>query len=305
MQKGVILLKKKFPGLLILGVSLLVYGKTVAPTVSFWDSGEFIASAALLQIPHPPGAPVYLMLARVFSLVAPGSTSVALFVNLLSVVASAFTVFFIYKILILLFQMVREEEKQYPFWLEELAAVSGALLFAFTDTFWYSAVEAEVYALSLFFSATTFRVFLKWHLQKQSSPRLFFLGVLLLGISIGVHLLNLLMTPVFVLLVFWKQLLFLGLVSNGLWPAMKMEILMVNDWGFPQHSGLVAWLILLTIVLVAGLVITYRKHPVVHFCLLTIALLFMGWTSYLMVPVRAAANPFINMRLDRNVSVCF
>lgn len=321
MQKGVIFLKNFFPGLFILGISLLVYGKTVAPTVSFWDSGEFIASAALLQIPHPPGAPVYLMLARVFSIVAPNATSVALFVNLLSVVASAFTVFFIYKILILFFQMVREEEKQYPFWVEELAAVSGSLLFAFTDTFWYSAVEAEVYALSLFFSAITLWIFLKWYLQKQISSRLFFLGVFLLGISIGVHLLNLLMMPVFVLLFFWKQfgynlkttlkgmlvgflvlgVLFLGLVSNGLWPAMKMEILMVNGWGFPQHSGLVTWLALLTVLLIVGLVISYRKHPVVHFCLLTIALLFMGWSSYLIVPVRAAVNPYINMNAPDNV----
>ncbi|WP_291859385.1 DUF2723 domain-containing protein [Marinilabilia sp.] len=321
MQKGLIFLKKNFPGLLVLGVALFVYAKTAAPTVSFWDSGEFIASAALLQIPHPPGAPFYLMLARVFSLMAPDATSVAFFVNLLSAVASAFTVFFSYKILKLFFQMVRDTDKLYPVWIEELAAVSGALLFAFTDTFWYSAVEAEVYALSLFFSAITFYIVLKWFVQKQASPRLFFLGVFLLGLSIGVHLLNLLMTPVFVLLFFWKQFgynfqstlkgllvgfvvlggLFLGLVSNGLWPAMKLEILLVNQWGFPQHSGLVSWFVLLTVVLVVGLTFTFRKHPVVHFCFMIVFLLFMGWTSYLMVPVRAAAKPDINMNAPDNV----
>jgi hypothetical protein len=321
MQKGLNSLKKNFPGLLVLGVALLVYAKTVAPTVSFWDSGEFIASGAMLQIPHPPGAPVYLILARIFSLLAPDSTSVAFFVNLLSVVASAFAVFFVYKILVLFFQMVRDHNEQKPYWIEEFAAVTGALLFAFTDTFWFSAVEAEVYALSLFFSAITLWVFLKWYVCEDAAPRLFYLGVFLLGLSIGVHLLNLLMTPVFVLLFFWKQygyslkvtlkglflgfvalgILFLGLVSNGLWPAMKMEILLVNHWGWPQHSGLVMWLVLIIFALVAGLIITHKKHPVVHLCTLVVALLFMGWTSYLMVPVRAAANPYINMNTPDNV----
>lgn len=321
MQKGAIFLKKNFPDLLVLGIALLVYGKTVAPAVSFWDSGEFIASGALLQVPHPPGAPVYLLLARMFSLFAPDAASVALFVNLLSAVASAFAVFFIYKILVLFFRMLRAKDETKPTWIEQFSAVTGALLFAFTDTFWFSAVEAEVYALSLFFSAITLWVFLKWYMQEQASPRLFYLGVFLLGLSVGVHLLNLLMSPVFVLLFFWKQfglnakvtlkgllfgfgvlgVLFLGLVSNGLWPAMKLEILMVNQWGWPQHAGLVMWLLLLIAGLVVGLVITYRRKPAVHFALMVIALIFIGWTSYLMVPVRASANPYINMNAPDNV----
>jgi hypothetical protein len=321
MQKGLIFLKKNFPGLLVLGAALLVYGKTVAPTVSFWDSGEFIASGALLQVPHPPGAPVYLLLARVFSLLAPDVTHVAFFVNLLSAVASAFAVFFIYKILVLFFRLLRDENKQKPIWIGPFAAVTGALLFAFTDTFCFSAVEAEVYALSLFFSAITLWVFLKWYMLEQASPRLFYLGVFLLGLSIGVHLLNLLMTPVFVLLFFWKQFghnvkitikgliwgfgvlggLFFGLVSYGLWPAMKLEILLVNHWGWPQHAGLVMWLALMVTGLVVGLVITYRRNPAVHFGFMIVSLVFVGWTSYLMVPVRASANPYINMNAPDNV----
>ncbi len=314
-------MKKIFPELFVLGVALLVYGKTVAPTVSFWDSGEFIASGALLQVPHPPGAPVYLMLARVFSLFAPDALYVALFVNLLSVVASAFAVFFIYKVLVLLFQITGDKEKQNPLGIIRLSAATGALVFAFTDTFWFSAVEAEVYALSLFFSAITLWIFLKWYMQRESSPRLFYAGVFLLGISIGVHLLNLLMTPVFVLLFFWKYygysirlslkalllgfgvlgFLFFGLVSNGLWPAMKLEILLVNHLGLPQHAGLAVWLVLLISGLVAGMVISYRKYPKVHCIFMVISLIFIGWTSYLMVPVRASANPYINMNVPDNV----
>ena len=321
MRQGLSFLKKNFPGLLVLSVAMLVYGKTMAPTVSFWDSGEFIASGALLQIPHPPGAPLYLMLARIFSLLVPFTPGVAFSVNLLSAVASAFVVFFFYKILRLLFVLLREKISPAPCWVEEVSAVAGALLFAFTDTFWYSAVEAEVYALSLFFSAVTFWVFLKWYGQEKNDPRLFYVGVFLLGLSVGVHLLNLLMTPVFVLLFAWKQfgvqkkstlygllagflvlgIFFLGWISGGLWPAMKMEILVVNNWNWPQQSGLVIWLSFVVLVLFGGLFISYRKHPSVHFGFMVAGLFFLGWTSYLMVPIRASANPYINMNAPDDV----
>lgn len=321
MHKGLNYLKKNFPGLLILGISLLVYGKTVAPTVSFWDSGEFIASASMLQVPHPPGAPVYLMLARMFTIFAPVSADIAFFVNHLSVVASGFTVFFIFRILQLLFRMVRTQDRPTPWWVELVAAGSGALLFAFTDTFWYSAVEAEVYALSLFFSAITLWSFLRWYLSGVESPRWFYLGVFLLGLSIGVHLLNLLMTPVFVLLFFWKKFgsgvrstllgllwgivtlgtLFFGLVSYGLWPAMKLELLLVNKWGLFQHSGVLVWLILLAGGIIFGMYFSFRRFPKAHFGFTIAGLLLFGWFSYLMVPVRASANPDINMNAPDNV----
>jgi len=313
--------EKHFPGLAVWLVAFLAYSFTVSPTVNFWDCGEYIASAAGLQVPHPPGAPLYLLLARVFSLLAPSDAMVAWSVNMLSVVASAFTVFFLYKILLLFFGMVKDKSGPFKKLHGELSAVIGALLFAFTDTFWFSAVEAEVYALSLFFSSLTLWVFLKWYLQDGPHARWFFLGVYLLGLSIGVHLLNLLLVPVFVLLYGWKRhahslkvtvlsmgggflllgLLFWGLVMNGLWPAEKLELWMVNSLGLPQHSGLLFWVIALIGIHIGALTLLKKKYPAVGFVFLMSALILMGWSSYALVPVRAAAGPTVNMNAPDDV----
>jgi len=314
-------LKKHAGSLFVFCVSLVVYSVTVAPTTSFWDCGEFIASAYRLQVPHPPGAPVYLLLARFFSLFAPDTSQVALTVNMLSVTASAFTVMFLYKIFLLLFKLLgREVTANRPLY-EEISAISGTLLFAFTDSFWYSAVESEVYATSLLFSTVTLWAFLKWYVQSDSHPRLFFLGVYLLGLSIGVHLLNLLLVPVFVLLYVWKQrdhgvsksigailsgflllaVLYWGLIANGLWPAQKFELWLVNALGLPIHSGLILFVFVLLAVHVAGIVFTFPRHRVVHFAFLISALILMGWFSYTLVPVRAHAGPPINMNAPDDV----
>ncbi|MFW5754568.1 MAG: DUF2723 domain-containing protein, partial [Marinilabiliaceae bacterium] len=313
--------EKHFPGLAVWLVAFVVYSFTVSPTVSFWDCGEYIASAAGLQVPHPPGAPLYLLLARAFSLMAPSGAMVAWSVNMLSVVASAFTVFFLYKILLLFFGMVKDGTTPFSRLHGELSAVTGALLFAFTDTFWFSAVEAEVYALSLFFSSLTLWVFLKWYVQDGNRPRWFFLGVYLLGLSIGVHLLNLLLVPVFVLLYGWKRhgpqlkvtalsllggflllgVLFWGLVMNGLWPAEKLELWMVNSLGMPQHSGLIAWVIVLISIHVGALTLLKQKDTALRFVFLISALILMGWASYALVPVRASAAPPVNMNAPGDV----
>ncbi|MFO8000819.1 MAG: DUF2723 domain-containing protein [Marinilabilia sp.] len=302
-------------------VAFGVYSSTVSPTVDFWDCGEFIASANGLQVPHPPGAPLYLLVGRLFALLAPGEMMTALAVNMLSVTASAFTVFFIYKILILLIGMLSAGDIPFKRLIIEFAAVTGALLFAFTDTFWTSAVESEVYALSLFFSSASLWVFLSWYMRDEMSPRWFFAGVYLLGLSLGVHLLNLLLVPVFALLFGWKRygtrlhvtvkslaggalilgFLFWGVVSNGLWPGRELELFMVNSMGMPQHSGLITWVIGLIAVHVFGLLFTLKRHKTLHFILLVSALVFMGWFSYALVPIRSSAGPQINMNAPDDV----
>jgi hypothetical protein len=321
MSRPFAFLKRRYPGILVFILSLVVYSLTMSPTVSFWDCGEFISSAAGLLVPHPPGAPLYLLLGRLFAFLAPAPSLVALFVNFLSVLASAFTIFFIYNILTLILGIIGDGTKKANRFSVEVSSVTGALLFAFTDTFWYSAVEAEVYALSLFFSAATLWAFLKWYVQKGSDSRLFFLGVYLLGLSIGVHLLNLLLVPVFALLTGWKQegcclkstvksliagvvvlaALYWGLIVNGLWPAMKLELLMVNSFGFPQHSGLIIWLIFLFFFHIVVMAFSYRKNAGIHVVFLVSALVLVGWFSYMLVPIRAAANPRINMNAPDNV----
>ncbi|MGM0377721.1 MAG: protein O-mannosyl-transferase family, partial [Bacteroidota bacterium] len=172
-----------------------------------------------------------------------------------------------------------------------------------------------------FFSSLTFWVFLKWYIQKENQPQWFFLGVYLLGLSIGVHLLNLLLVPVFVLLYGWRRyghrlavtlpalvggilllgLLFWGLVMNGLWPAEKLELWMVNSLGLPRHSGLFAWVLVLVGIHIGVLAFFKQKYRRLRFAILISALIFMGWFSYTLVPVRAAANPPVNMNAPDDV----
>jgi hypothetical protein len=312
---------KNYTALLVLAISMPVYATTVAPTASFWDCGEFIASATFLQVPHPPGAPLYLLLGRIFSLFAPTPSLVALFINMLSVTASAFTVFFVYKILIILFQIIKIDPYAGKKGCTEVASATGALLFAFTDTFWTSATEAEIYSLSLYFSVVTLWAFLSWFTSLHNDPRWFFLGVFLLGLSIGVHLLNLLLVPVFVLLMGWKHwgthltvtvksllsgflllgILFWGVVSNGLWPAMKMELFFVNSLGLPKHTGLAVWIIALVVIHISGIFYSHHRNRIVHFAFVTSTLFLFGFSSYALVLLRAEANPPVNMNDPDNV----
>ncbi|MGH7452423.1 MAG: glycosyltransferase family 117 protein, partial [bacterium] len=135
-------------GLITSIIALAAYLRTLAPTVSFWDCGEFIACSYILGVPHPPGAPLYLLLGRVFSLL-PLAADIGWRVNLISALASAATVLLTYLIIL---QLIREFRRQDHGWPEVVAAVIGALAFAFSDSFWFNAVEAEVYALSMFFT---------------------------------------------------------------------------------------------------------------------------------------------------------
>ncbi len=317
------IVEKNFPGIVVFVISLAVYWHTASPTVSFWDCGEFISCAAFLQVPHPPGAPLYLILARLFTLFAGDVTTVAFCVNILSVLASASAVWLVYKILYLLLALSGTDQKQHEKLIMEAASMLGALLFAFTDTFWFSAVEAEVYALSLFFSALTLWVFLKWYSLPASSAngRWLFLGIYLVGLSLGVHLLNLLMVPAFVLLFGWKRwgyhlkvtlgslaagflilaLLYGGLVRNGLLLAGHLELFLVNDLGFFQHSGVLLWFVLLVGLLAWGIWYSHKRLPLLHFGLVAFALLFMGWSSYLLIPIRSAAGTPINMNSPDDV----
>ncbi|MGQ1889314.1 glycosyltransferase family 117 protein [Thermophagus sp. OGC60D27] len=314
-------LRRNLSGLLVLMTSLIVYFFTVSPTVSFWDCGEFIASAYRLQVPHPPGAPVYLLLARFFSMWVSDASMVAFSINILSVIASTFSVFFLYKILLLLLGVMTTGETLKKRLFMEMASVAGALMFAFTDSMWYSAVESEVYASSLFFSMITLWLFLSWYLREKDSSRLFFLGVYLLGLSIGVHLLNLLFIPVFVMLFVWKVrghtvkftiqgillgvfllgVIHWGLIVNGLVPAMCLEGWLVNDLGFPKHSGLIVFAVVLGGIHVLGLILTCRSRPVFHFGFLVSTLILIGWFSYAFVLIRAEAGCPINMNSPDNV----
>ena len=183
-------------------IALITYGMTVEPTASFWDCGEFIATAYKLQIGHPPGAPLFMIIGRVATLFAMGDTTkVAYMMNLLSALASAGSILFLFWTITHLARKIFKAEEGH-FSTGSLIAIFGsglvgALAYTFSDTFWFSAVEGEVYALSSFFTAIVFWAMLKWEevADQPYADRYIVLIAYLMGLSIGIHLLNLLAIP--------------------------------------------------------------------------------------------------------------
>ena len=203
-------LKRLFSLVLFL-ISGGVLLSTMAPTVSLWDCGEFITCIAKLEVGHPPGTPFYLLLARLFTLFAIDTSYIAFWSNLLSVVASAGSVVLLFSILTHMFRQLFPEELATPrkYLNILIPAFIGALAFSFTDTFWFSVVESEVYALSIFFTALGVWAVFKWEDEfvnrKQGTRWLIFISYLM-GLSTGVHLLNLLTIPVLFQVVYFMNL---------------------------------------------------------------------------------------------------
>ena len=298
-------------------LSAILYLATMAPTVSLWDCGEFISCAARLEVGHPPGAPFFLLLGRFFTLFAADASQIAWWSNLLSVLASAATIALLYYIIahIIRFSWPTPTNN---FFRTSVPAAIGALLFAVTDTFWFSAVESEVYALSMFFTAITFWAILKWEEERQNNQsglRWIVLISYLTGLSIGVHLLNLLAIPVLVMIVWfrmqhfgWKEMgkallvgfLILGVilflfVQNGLWLAAKMELFMVNQMGLPLQSGLITFVLLLFAILFYAVFKTRAKNNLLHFISINLLVFFIGYGSYALIIIRANAQTPINL----------
>ena len=190
-------------------ISLLVYVLTLEPTLSLWDCGEFLTSAYKLEINHSPGAPLFMLIGRIFSLLSFGNPAKAAFaINLVSATSSAATIIFLYWTIVWLISKLEQSQgKNYPLALKFGAAAIGALSFAFTDSFWFSAVEAEVYSLSSLFSAVVLWAATKWEREadQPNSSRWIILVFFLIGLSIGVHLLNLLVIPSIGLIIFFRK----------------------------------------------------------------------------------------------------
>ncbi len=198
-------------GLLTFFISFFVYLRTVAPTVSLWDCGEFIASSYILGVPHPPGAPFYLIIGKIFSLI-PFHADIGFRVNMISVLSSSFTILFLYLIITQLIRSYQGTiEEQFDKFIVCGAALIGALTLAFSYTFWFNAVEAEVYAPSMLFTSATLWLALRWfeHREELSSIRNLIVIVYLVGLSYGVHLLNILVVPTIILLILFHKPRFL------------------------------------------------------------------------------------------------
>ena len=302
-------------GWAVWALATLVYFLTVEPTASFWDCGEFIASAYKLEVGHPPGAPFFMLLAR-FLMIPMGPETAALAANSLSVLSSSFTILFLFwSITHLAKRLSDEDEPQGGSMLAVLGSgVIGALAYTFSDSFWFSAVEGEVYALSSLFTALVFWAILKWEnvADQPGSAKWIILIAYLMGLSIGVHLLNLLAIPAIALVYFyrnhaftWKGLVVTGviaiallgfvqeaLIKGAVQLAGSFELFFVNDLGMPFNTGAVVYLALLVSAIVALLVVSHRRGWwAVNTMTLGMAMVLLGYSTFATIMIRSAANP--------------
>ncbi|MDR0982907.1 MAG: DUF2723 domain-containing protein [Culturomica sp.] len=309
-------------------VAAVTYILTCEPTTSLWDCGEFITTSVGLQVGHPPGAPLFMILSRLFAIFAPSSGQVALMVNYLSALSSAFTVLFLFwTITHLARKLVVKQNEEMS--LSQLFAIMGAgligsLLYTFTDTFWFSAVEGEVYALSSLFTAVVFWAILKWEnvADEPYSNRWLILIAFLMGLSIGVHLLNLLAIPAIVFVYYFKKykttkagiiktflvsMVILGFVNFMLIPgiikvACWFELLFTNSFGLPFNTGVIIYALLIIAGLIFGIRYSFKHHKVVLNTVLScFMVILIGYSSYSMVVIRSISNPPIDENSPDNV----
>ena len=298
-------------------VATIVYLLTVEPTASFWDCGEFIASAYKLEVGHPPGAPLFMLLARGLMVFATPEWA-AFAANLLSVLSSSFTILFLFWSITHLARRFSGGFTKEPTSAERWAilgsGVVGALAYTFSDSFWFSATEGEVYALSSLFTAAVFWAILKWENEadEPGATRWIILIAYLMGLSIGVHLLNLLAIPAMALVYFfrkhefsWKGLIITGVASIALLGFIQIGLIQgviklagdferffVNSMGMPFNSGIFAYLIVL-VALLTGLIMYSRKRGwwQLNTFVLSIAMVLIGYSSFTTIVVRSSANP--------------
>ena len=317
-------------GWLVFAISTLVYILTVEQTASFWDPGEFVAVSYKLQVPHPPGAPFMLLVYRMFGFLAFGDPlQVAYWMNIGSALFSGFTILFLFWSITLmgkrLFSVVEGEETKGQTIALMGAGMVGALVYTFTDSFWFSAVEAEVYAMSSFFTAIVIWAFLKWDVikdPKEENRWLVFIAYLV-GLSIGVHLLNLVTLPALALIYYFKKYpnpnlkggifaMFLGgvaliIINNFIIPGLpslagSMEIWMVNSLGLPFGAGIVFFgLLFVSALVVAFRISIKREMAVFNTILLSLTFILIGYGSYALIVVRANQDPVINESAPKDI----
>ena len=308
-------------GWLLFVISTAVYMLTLEPTVSFWDCGEFILSSFGLQVGHPPGAPLFVMIGRIATLFAGGDTSkVALMMNALSALCSGFAIMFLFWTITHLVRkaypgMDENESKHIPAILG--SGIIGALAYTFSDTFWFSAVEGELYALSSLVTGLVFWAMLKWEEEadKPYSGRWIILIAFIMGLGLGIHRLNLLVLPVLVLVFYFRKyeittkgvlktlilaIILLWLIVFVLIPGVPkvagwFELLFVNGIGLPFNSGLLFFLILLISALVFGIRYSIKSRRVIlNYVITGITVIMIGYSSYAMIMIRSSARPPMN-----------
>ena len=319
-------------GWMAFAIATTVYLMTMEASASFWDCGEFISACYKLQIPHPPGAPLFVLLGKFFIILFGNHAgTAAIAVNAMSAVASGFTILFLFwSVTHFAQKLVRQNNA--PLTGQQVvtvigAGMVGALAYTFSDSFWYSAVEGEVYALSSFFTALVFWAVLKWERQADQpySDRWLIFIFYAMGLSIGVHLLNLLSIPAIIMVYYFKKykpsvrggiLAFVigctitgvvqkFLIQSTIKGAGSMDVYFVNNLGLPFFSGFAFFFLLI----IAGIVWAMRfavkkRYPVMKLALWSMSFLLLGYSTYLTTMIRSNANPAVDMfNVDNPVSL--
>ena len=302
-------------------IALTTYALTVEPTASYWDCAEYISTSAKLQVGHPPGAPLFQMLGAFFSSFAFEVEKIALMVNMMSVFASAFTILFLFLTITIIGKKI--VLKNNPISNSNTiiilgSSLIGSLCLTFSDSFWFNAVEAEVYAMATMIMALLFWLGFKWeeNMDKKGGDRWLILISFVVGLSFGVHFMGLLAIPAIGMIYFFKKnpsptlkkflianilsvaiLLFIFklLLPSSLGLFGYLEVFFVNDLGLPFNSGTVFSAILIVSFFYFGLKKTREKRWIkINTFLLCIMFVFIGFSSWLMIPIRSNANTVIN-----------
>ena len=308
-------------GWITFAIALLTYSLTLEPTVSAWDVGEYISTAVKLEVGHPPGAPLFQMLGAFFAMFTNDVASIAKMVNFMSALASAFTILFMFWTITNLAKKLALKTGEFSEgkYIAILgSSLVGSLAYTFSDSFWFSAVEGEVYAMSSFLMAVLFWLGLKWE-SEMHTPRgnkWLILISFVVGLSFGVHILSLLVIPAIVMLYFFKtykninlkstaiatilSVLVLAFVFKFLFPfTLKFfsasELFFINSIGLPYNSGSIIAAIILIALFYFGLKYTRTKNKIhTNTLILSVLFIMIGFSSWMMLPIRANANTTIN-----------
>jgi len=286
----------------VFGIAFIVYSMTVAPTTSYWDCGEFITCSYTLAVPHPPGAPLYIMLGRLFSMV-PYVQDIGLRVNMISVLVSAFSVMFTYLIIVRLLRTFMGIPQKFE---EKLVVYSGgvigALGFAFTDSFWFNAVEAEVYAGSLFFTAIVVWLILVWteRADEPGGDKVLLLIAYVMGLATGVHLLNILAIPCLFLIIYFRKnelqvstFLLWSAVAAAIFGLIYPGVVKGIPWLIREFSFAAVGLFLLAMAAGAWYAVRNNRR-VISLLLMAGVLITIGYSTYMTLYIRSGLSPSIN-----------
>tara|TARA_R110002072_G_scaffold291396_1_gene459553 strand:+ start:213 stop:3323 length:3111 start_codon:yes stop_codon:yes gene_type:complete len=302
-------------------IALITYSLTLEPTVSAWDCGEYISTSVKLEVGHPPGAPLFQMLGAFFAMFTTDVAEIAKMVNFMSALASAFTILFMFWTITNLAKKLAKKSGE----IIEGSSIAilgsslvGSLAYTFSDSFWFSAVEGEVYAMSSFLMALLFWLGLKWESEINTPRGNKWLVIIsfVVGLSFGVHILSLLVIPAIVLLYFFKtyptinfktsavatviSVLVLAFVFKFLFPfTLKFfsasELFFINSIGLPYNTGSIIAGIILILAFYFGLNYTRKKKKVLaNTLILSVLFIMIGFSSWIMLPIRANANTTIN-----------